>query len=171
MEEDRASGGEETPRRNRFRSTSPVITEGVKPQPVLTRASNPVGVKVKRLQSKIGKDRSHINKTIGQQTQPTLRSFLDPRGGLVSPKSRATITGTSKDGSKAETGQGPQLDPKTRDSGGFGVIGRRKTYIGGSPEHQLMKEAGNLKPGGHYLPGKQGDMDKTKALPEGRGDK
>ena len=104
MEEGRASGGEETPRRKRFRSTSPVITEGVKPQPVHTGASTPVGVKVKRIQSKIDRDRSQTNKSIGQQIQPTLRSFLDLRGGLVGPKSGATKKETSKDGSKDETG-------------------------------------------------------------------
>ena len=48
-------------------------------------------------------------------------------------------------------------------------MGRRKTYICGSPEHQLMKEAGYLKPGGHYLPEKQGDMDEANTLPEERG--
>ena len=78
-----------------------------------------MGVKVKKLQSKIDKDKSHNNKTIRQQIQPTLRSFLDLRGGLMGPKSGATNTGISTDGSKDETGQVPHLDPKNGDSWGL----------------------------------------------------
>ena len=50
-------------------------------------------------------------------------------------------------------------------------MGRRRVCIGGSPEHQLMKGAGKLKPGGLYLLGEQGARDKVKALPEEKGDK
>ena len=51
----------------------------------------------------------------------------------------------------------------------FGEQERRKTVTCGSPEHQLLKEAGALKPVGRYLPRQQETRDKARGIPGGIG--
>ena len=70
-----------------------------------TGANTPVGVKIRRLQDKI--NQGNKSQSIAQQIQPTLRSFIDLRGGLKGSQSRTGQKSTSESSSKAWVGQGP----------------------------------------------------------------
>lgn len=70
--------------------------------------------------------------------------------------------------SKTGTGQGPQLDNKAVDTWGYGELGRRWKVTGGSPEHQLLKEARALKPKGSNIQARQETKDRAKGEPQGR---
>ena len=80
--------------------SAPAKETGNRENKLETGANTPVGVKVRRLQEKINREsKSH---STGQQIQPTLRSFIDLRGGLVGSQRR---TGENKT---------PSSSPKTR---------------------------------------------------------
>ena len=118
--------------------------KGARKPELETGARTPVGVKVRRIQERIQKEKSHNV----QQIQPTLKSFIELRGGLEGSQRRTGNQSTSSANPKAREGQGPQPDLNTKDSEIFGTMEERKTVVPGSPEHQLLKEAGALKPQG-----------------------
>ena len=73
---------------------------------------------------------------------------MEIRGGLEGSQRWRGSQDTSSANPKAGKREGPQPGPKTRNPETFGDIEERKTVVQGSPEHQLFKEAGVLKPQG-----------------------
>ena len=71
---------------------------------------------------------------------------------------------TSGSSPKAREGQGPQPDLRQEGSEIFGELEERKRAVPGSPEHQLLKEAGALKPQGRRPEARNGAGDEVRDL-------
>ena len=129
----------------------------------------PVEVKVKRLQGKMDVEKSQkSHRSNVQQFQPTLRTFIDLRSGLVGPKCGKGTTKPSETKSRAETGQGPRPGTDIVDTWGHGEIEKMRMVTGGSPETLLLKEAGSLGPREHRSQGRKKAREQAKGEPEGR---
>ena len=89
--------------------------------------------------------------------QPTLSSFLSIKGRLKGPDcQRKPEEGTSGATSQGEIGKGPLLGSKEGRQQELGEGRERpRSFIKGSPEHNLLTEAGLLKLGGGCVPGSE----------------
>ena len=134
-EERRDTGQEvqERPGKRRKNSEAPdmevvkVATSGAGPS---TGASTPVAVKVKRIEKKSKVDQGPS----GKQFQPTLRSFMDLKGGLVGARSRS---GSQKPEKQARAGRDPSIVSPGDNSLLLGEATERKeSEAGGSSEKE-----------------------------------
>ena len=130
--------------------------------PLETGATTPVGVKVRRIQEKLNREKQ----SNAQQFQPTLRSFMEIRGGLKGSQGWRGSQETSSANPKAGKRERPQPGNNNMDPETFGEQEERRTTVQGSPEHQLLKEAGALKPGKCRTRACEGAKGETTRKPE-----
>ena len=143
--------------------------EDVKAGCLASLASTPVQVKVARIQRRIQAEKEEeanrkvLNKEGRKEgptgkrdlKQPTLSSFLSIKSRLEGPVcQRKPEEGTSGATSQGEIGKGPLLGTMEGRQQELGEgRDRPRSFIKGSPEHNLLQEAGVLKLGEGCVPG------------------
>ena len=105
-------------------------TQSRKGQQIYRGANTPVSVMVRRLQNKIQKEKSHI--TSRQQFQPTLRSFIELRGGFVGSRVVQALENIQRPALALRQGRDPSVTLRIRTNRGLEKVGGGKLWSVGA---------------------------------------